>query len=299
MFQYISFFIKDFSFSFVILTIGFILGWIIYNNIVLRDVSLKEALFTRDNLAVWVEFIGAFVFPVLYLAGQGIKGSVSENIFVDLSVCLGYTIFYIAILTMLRLCTKFIVNLIDASDNHGKICLNKEICEQKNIGAALFSVSVSVIFVNIIKLIDFIDIINGLGMEILIKILLFLIFMLAALVCYCFVLRRRTTLFKELFIDNNPAAGIGLLGFVFAIQTIIAGVMSYYGMDFELLTVLIVLSVSLINFGILSVLFKKIFTYIVKVDIWNEIYEQDNIGAAIGQVALYVGIAIIIISFIM
>ncbi len=299
MLEYISFFLKDISFSFVILTVGFMLGWIIYNNIVLRDVSLKEALFTRDNLAVWIEFIGAFVFPVLYLAGHGIKGSASDNIFVDLAVCLGYTIFYIAILTILRLCSTFIVNLINVSDDHGKICLNKEICEQKNIGAALFSVSLSVIFVNIIKLIDFIDIINGLGLEILIKVMMFLIAVLAALVCYSFVLRRRTTLFKELFIDNNAAAGIGLLGYVFAVQTIVAGVMSFYSMDFEVLTVSVVIGVSLVIFGLLSVIFKLIFTGIVKVDIWNEIYEQNNIGAALGQVALYVGIATIIVNFIM
>ncbi len=298
MLGYISFFLKDLSFSFVVLTVGFILGWIIYNNIILRDVSLKEALFTKDNLAVWIEFIGAFVFPVLYLAGHGLKGSVSDNVFVDLAVCLGYTIFYVAILTFLRMFSKYCVNIINGKDKHGKICLNKEICEQKNIGAALFSVSLSVIFVNIIKFIDFIDIINGLGLTILIEVLLFLVFMLATLVCYSFVLRRRTTLFKELFIDNNPAAGIGLLGFVFAVQTIIAGVMSYYSMDFDLFTVTVVIGVSLAVFGILSVLFKFIFTKIVKVDIWNEIYEQDNVGAAIGQVALYVGIAYIIVNFI-
>lgn len=299
MFQYLSFFLKDLSFSFVILTVGFILGWIIYNNIVLSDVSLKDALFAKDNLAVWVEFIGAFVFPVLYLAAHGIKGAVSDNVFVDLAVCIGYTIFYIAILTMLRLLSKFIVNLINAEDGHGKICLNKEICEQNNIGAALFSVSLAVIFVGVIKYIDFIDIINGLGFSILIKILLFLVFILLALVCYSLVLRRKTTLFKELFIDNNVAAGVGLLGFVFAAQTIIAGIMSVYSMDFDLLMVAIVIAVSLIIFGILSVLFKLIFTKIVKVDIWNEVYEQNNIGAAIGQAALYVGIANIIVNFIM
>ena len=38
---------------------------------------------------------------------------------------------------------------------------------------------------------------------------------------------------------------------------------------------------------------------LVKVDIWKEIYEQDNVGAAIGQMALYVGIAAIIVNFIM
>lgn len=299
MLEYLSFFLKDLSFSFVILTVGFILGWIIYNNIVLRDVNLKEALFTRDNLAAWIEFIGAFVFPVLYLAGHGIKGSASDNVFVDLAVCLGYTIFYIAILTILRLCAKFFVNLINASDKSGKVCLNKEIIEQKNVSAALFSVSLSIIFVNIIKFVDFIDIINGLGLEILLKVMLFLVFLLIALVCYSFVLRRKTTLFKEIFIDNNPAAGIGLLGFVFAIQTIVSGIMDFYSMDFEILTVSIVIAVSLVIFGILSVLFKLIFTSIVKVDVWNEIYEQDNVGAAIGQVALYVGIATIIVNFIM
>lgn len=298
MLEYVSFFLKDLSFSFVVLTVGFILGWIIYNNIILRDVSLKEALFTKDNLAVWIEFIGAFVFPVLYLAGHGLKGSVSDNVFVDLAVCLGYTIFYVAILTLLRLLSKYCVNVINGKDKHGKICLNKEICEQKNIGAALFSVSLSVIFVSIIKYIDFIDIINGLGLTILIEALLFLVFMLVALAAYSLILRRKTTLFKELFIDNNPAAGIGLLGFVFAVQTIISGVMSYYSMDFDLLTVAIVIGVSLVVFGILSVLFKFIFTKIVKVDVWNEVYEQDNVGAAIGQVALYVGIASIIVNFI-
>jgi len=298
MFQYFSFFLKDLSFSFVILTIGFILGWIIYNNIVLKDVSLKDALFTKDNLAVWIEFIGAFVFPVLYLAAHGIKGAASDNVFIDLAVCIGYTVFYVVILTILRLLSKYIVNLINAQDRSGKICLNKEICEQKNNAAALFSVSLTVIFVAIIKYIDFIDIINGLGSAILIKILLFLVFMLLAIVCYSLVLRRKTTLFKELFLDNNTAAGIGLLGFVFAVQTIISGIISVYSMDFNLLVVSIVIAISLIIFGTLSLLFKLIFTKIVKVDIWNEVYEQDNIGAAIGQVALYVGIANVIVNFI-
>lgn len=298
--QYISFFIKDLSFSFVILTVGFILGWIIYNNIVLRDVSLKDALFSKDNLAVWIEFIGAFVFPVLYLAAHGIKGAVSDNIFIDLAVCIGYTIFYIAILTILRLLSKYIVNMITYHEKDGneKICLNKEICDQKNIGAALFSVSLTVIFVDVIKYIDFIDIINGLGTTGLIKILLLLVFMLLALLCYTLVLRRKTTLFKELFIDNNAAAGVGLLGFVFAVQTIITGIISVYSMDFDLLVVSVVIAVSLIIFGIISVLFKLILTKIIKVDIWNEIYEDNNIGAAIGQVALYIGIASIIVNFI-
>jgi len=298
MVQFFSFFLKDLSFSFIILTVGFILGWVIYNNIVLRNVSLKDALFTKDNLAVWIEFIGAFVFPVLYLAAQGIKGSASDNIFMDLAVCIGYTVFYIAILTILRLTSNYIVTLINAEDEHGKVCLNKEICEQKNIGAALFSVSLTVIFVGMIKYIDFIDIINGLGSTVLIKTLLFFVFMLLAIVCYLLILRRKTTLFKELFIDNNAAAGVGFLGFVFAVQTIVNGVISVYSMDFDLITVSIVIAISLIILGVLAVFFKLIFTSMVKVDIWNEVYEENNIGAAIGQVALYVGIAGIIVNFI-
>jgi hypothetical protein len=297
--EYLSFFLKDLSFSFVILTVGFVLGWIIYNNIVLKDVSLKDALFTKDNFAVWVEFIGAFVFPVLYLSAYSIKGSASDNVFADLAICVGYTVFYVIILTILRLLSKYVVNLINAKDNSGKVCLNKEICEQKNVGAALFSVSLTVIFISMIKYVDFIDIYNGLGASVLIKVLLFLVFMLVAIVCYLLILRRKTTLFKELFIDNNTAAGVGLLGYVFAVQTIINGVISVYSMDFDLLVVSVVIAMSLVVFGILSILFKFIFTKIVKVDIWDEVYEQNNIGAAIGQVALYVGIAYIIVNFIM
>jgi hypothetical protein len=299
MIQYLSFFLKDLSFSFVILTVGFILGWIIYNNIVLSDVSLKDALFNKDNLAAWIEFIGAFVFPVLYLSAHAIKGAASDNVFVDLAVCTGYTVFYIVILTLLRLLSKLIVNLINAEDGHGKVSLNKEICEQKNIGASLFSVAISVIFVGLIKYIDFIDIINGSGTAILIKVLMFVVFILLAMVCYNIVLRRKTTLFKEIFIDNNAAAGVGFLGFIFAAQTIVSGVMDAYTSDFDLITVPLVIGVCLVIFGILSVLFKKIFTAIIKVDIWNEIYEQDNVGAALGQAALYVGIAGIIVNFIM
>ncbi len=299
MFEYFSFFLKDLSFSFVILTVGFILGWFIYNNLVLRDVSLKDALFNKDNFAAWIEFIGAFVFPVLYLASHAIKGAASDNILVDLAVCTGYTVFYVVILTILRLLSKSIVSIINAEDGHGKVCLNKEICEQKNIGAALFSVTLSVIFVSFIKYIDFIDIIEGSGASILIKILMFIVFVLVAMVCYSMVLRRKTTLFKEIFIDNNAAAGIGLLGFVFAVQTIITGIIDAYTADFDLITVALVIAVCLVIYGILSVLFKKIFTAIVMVDVWNEIYEQNNVGAAIGQAALYVGIAMIIVNFIM
>ncbi len=298
MFEYFSFFLKDLSFSFVILTVGFIFGWVIYNNLVLRDVSLKDALFNKDNFATWIEFIGAFVFPVLYLSSHAIKGAASDNIFIDLAVCTGYTVFYVVILTLLRLLSKSIVGLINAEDGHGKVCLNKEICEQKNIGAALFSVTLSVIFVSVIKYLDFIDIIEGAGASILLKILMFIVFVLVAMVCYSMVLRTKTTLFKEIFIDNNAAAGIGLLGFVFAVQTIITGIIDAYTTDFDLVTVALVIAVCLVIYGILSVLFKKIFTAIVKVDVWNEIYEQNNVGAAMGQAALYVGIAMIIVNFI-
>ena len=295
--EYLVFFLKDLSFSFVIMTVGFVLGWLIYNHIVLKDVCLRDALFEKDNVAAWIEFIGAFVFPVLFLAGEGIKGSASDNVFVDLAVCTGYTIFYIAILTLLRLLSKYIVSAMNESDSNGKICLNKEIIEQRNVGAALFSVSLSIIFVIVIRYIDLIEIINGNGLSALVKILMFVAFMLVTLVVYTLILRMRTTLFKELFIDNNAAAGVALLGFVFAAQTIVDGAISLYEKDFHILTVAVVIAIALLIFGILSVLFKVVFTKLIKVNIWKEIYEQNSTGAALGQAALYIGIANIIISF--
>lgn len=295
--DYISF-LKFFSFNsmftFVIVGVSFILGWALYNLVILKNVNLRDALFERDNIAAWIEFIGAFIFPTLYLAATAIEGSASENIFLDLLICLGYAFIYIVIFTLLRLLSGSIVTVISPRDQQGKIDLNNEIYGQKNTAAALFSVVLSLIFVSFVK---FLDLSPEFIVVSILRMLGVLLFTLLAIAVYSWILRRRTTLMKEIFVDNNIAAGGAFLGFIYAVEIILDNAVTLQK-EFSLPDLLMVSAIGLIVFGIFSAIFKVIFSRIIRVDIWKEVYEQDSIGAAIGQSALYIGIANVIIHFI-
>jgi hypothetical protein len=286
---------NNFLYSFVIIIVSFVLGWLLYNHIVIRGICLKDALFEKDNLAAWVEFIGAFVLPVLYLAAKSIEGSVDENILTDLGTCTLYLIAYILILTCLRLLSNLIVGYMADSDKEGRIRLNNEIYGQKNIAAALFSTALSVAFVNLIR---FIDVMPEFFYASLLKASSILIFTLLALIAYSLILKHKTSLFKEIFVDNNIAAGVALLGYVFAVEMILSNAVLLQR-EFNFPELLLFSLVSMVLFGVLSILFKWLFAKLVRVDIGKEVYEQDNVGAAIGQVALYIGIANVIVHFLM
>lgn len=290
---FLKFLMNNFLFSFTIIIISFIFGYVLYNYVVLRKINLRDALFEKDNLAAWVEFIGAFIFPTLYLSATAIEGSLSDNIFIDLSICVAYLITYILMFTLLRMLSGVIVASLAHEDQDGKISLNNEIFKQKNIAASLFSIFLSIIFVSVIR---FLDIMPDYAVVSLLKASDVLVFTLVSFLIYCLLLRTKTTLFKEIFIDNNVAAGVGLVGFIFAVETILSNAVLLQK-EFDFLELAAFSLISLILLGILSVLFKIIFSKLIKVDIWSEVYEQNNIGAAIGQAALYIGIANVIVHF--
>ena len=292
--EYLKFFANDLGFSFVIILLTFVLGWLVYNSVVLRGINLRGALFEKDNLAGWIEFIGAFVFPTLYLAAKAIEGQASPNFAADLMMSALYVVAYVALFTVFRLISGVMVKSAAPEDQEGEISLNNEIYGQKNVSAALFSTALSIIFVSMIRFLNF-------GAEqiyiSLLQVSNVLIFTLLAFLAYILVLRRKTSLMKEIFNDNNSAAGLGFLGFIFAVELILVNAVTLQ-MRFDLFELVVLSKISLIVFGILAVLFKWIFTKIIKVDIWNEVYEENNVGAAIGQVAIYVGIATVIVGFV-
>lgn len=290
---FLRFLVNNSVFSFVIILVSFILGWLLYDKVITRGLSLRDSLFEKDNVAAWVEFIGAFIYPTLFLAAKAIEGSASENIWLDLLICTGYVVGYILIFTVLRLLSGMVVRLLGTEDESGKVRLNNEIYQQRNLSAALFSVALSTIFVNLVR---FFDVDPEYLVVSALKVSTVLILTLAAFILYIIILGRRTTLFKEIFIDNNIAAGAAFLGFIFAVETILSNsVLLHSGFNF--LELVGVSFISLAIFGILSAVFKIIFTKLIKVDIWNEVYEQNNVGAALGQIALYVGVANVIVHF--
>lgn len=290
--QYLKFLGDDFLFSATIILISFILGWILYTRVVLRGINLKESLFDKHNVAAWIEFIGAFVFPSMYLAAKSIEGPVGSNLFMDLSTCVIYVIAYIIVLTILRMCSGLIIKFLKVSDDEGKVSLNNEIYKQKNAAAALFSVALSIFFVNMITFLDF-----QADMTVpMFKILTIIVFTIASMVFYSLELRRKSTLFKEIFIDNNPAAGLCFAGFMFAVQLILSNLIVLQ-VEFNLIELAVMTLMSLVLFGFMSYAFKILFSKMIKVDIWKGIYESNSIGAAIGQISLYIGVALVIVHF--
>ncbi|MDP4180444.1 MAG: hypothetical protein Q8942_05050 [Bacillota bacterium] len=291
--SYLEFLGNNLLFNISIILIGFILGWFMYSKIILRKINLRDALFEKDNLAAWIEFLGAFIFPTLYLAAKAIEGSADENVFIDLLICIGYEVGFIVIFTILRLFSDIIIKQISPPDVEGRISLNNEVYNQKNVSAALFSATLSIISVSFIRFIDFMpdEIFAS-----MFKVSSIIIFTLLAFVVYSLILRAKTTLFKEIFVDNNPAAGVAVAGFILAVETILTNIVEFQ-VEFDFIDLLIFSAIGLLVFVVLAFILKWLFTKILKVDIWSEVYEQNNIGAAIGQVVLYVGIANIIIHF--
>lgn len=284
---------ENLLFGFVITAVGFILGYLLYSKVVLRHINLKDALFEKDNLAGWIEFVGAFVFPVLFLSSKAVEGGADSNIWFDLANCTIYSAAYVIIFTLLRFLSGAIVGSLGRSDEQGKVSLNSEVYSQHNTAAALFSVSLSIIFVSAIR---FLNLAEGYIAVSLYRILVLLVFTLAALIVFSLLIRSKTSLFKEIFIDNNPAAGLNLAGFVFAVEILLTNAIALQ-VDFKLFDLAATSAIWLVLLAVLSLFFKFILTRLIKVDIWKEINEQNNIGAALGQCALYIGIALVLVNF--
>jgi len=293
--RYLSFLGNSLLFNVCIILVGFILGWVMYSKIILRKINLRDALFEKDNLAAWIEFLGAFIFPALYLTAKLIEGAADNNIFIDLAICLAYEVCFIIVFTLLRLFSNVIIRQISPPDAEGKINLNNEIYQQKNIAASLFSISLSIMFVNFLR---FIDVMPENISTSLLTVSSVVLYTMISILFFSIVLRKKTTLFKEIFVDNNPAAGVVFAGFMLSIETVIINMIDSQP-EFDFVDVMVFPALGLLVFGVLSVAIKWLFTKIVKADVWNEVYEQNNVGAAIGQVALYMGIASIIVHFIM
>ena len=290
----LGFLTKNFLFNFSLILVSIILNWILYSYLILKKTKLKYSLFEKDSFAAWIEFIGAFILPTLSLSAYASKSPASNNVFIDFLICCAYSIIYIVLFNILKFTGNKIISFSHIYGNDKRIDINKEIFEENNTALAIYSTSLSIIFINIVKLFD-ID--TDYFMLSLLKISNVLIFTLISYIIYILILNNKTTLFKEVFINNNAASVTSFLGFTFAVQYILDNTISLQT-DFIFIELLAISMVSLLVFGILSVLIKYIFTFIAKVDFWKEIYLQSNIGAAIGQSALYIGIACVIIGFI-
>ncbi|MGE5473848.1 MAG: hypothetical protein ACM3UU_06470 [Ignavibacteriales bacterium] len=285
-----------FLFLFIcIVTTGFI-GCFLYKVFFLRKLSLKEELFKKDNLAVWLEFVGGFLAPVFFLISIVVAPNgkfVYQGTIKDLFIALIYIEIYIFIFCLFRYLAEIFIRFASKMRFGREIIISKEIFSQNNTSVSFVSISISVVVAGMMlqENILFENIFSNLMRM---GIVLFLNIVLISLYS-TFVLPKGKTIFKDIFGDNSIASGILLLGNIFAINMIIASTIDFFkrlGINWQNLSNII----DVIFYNFLIYLFmmvcititKKVIEIIVKVDIEDEIFNQKNIGYVLFEAGFYI-----------
>lgn len=284
---------KSLIFSGLITLLGMVLSWLLYRYVVARKLDLKKALFEEQNFAAWIEFVGAFILPVFYLSAKAIQEERAAVFSQDLLMGIGTVVLLVLLFTLLRLVAGWAVCFSCGHDAKGKIDLIEEIYLQKNVAAALFSVSLAVVFANMLAQL------HGGGIENILLSVTGMLEILLLSLAFFFVfglLHRRISFLDEIFKDNNEAAGVVLLGFSIAIQILLHTAVNYRE-DFMSLDIVIL---ACIAFGILLLTVftgRLIYSKLLRLKLLDEFYKDNNQGAALGELALYIGTAWMIANF--
>lgn len=292
--------IKEFGMVFLylficIVTTGFI-GCFFYKIFFLKKCSLKEELFEKDSLAVWLEFVGGFLAPVFLLISIIVAPNgkfVYQGTIKDLFIALIFIQAYIFIFCLFRYFAEIFIRVVSKFRFGKEIIISKEIFSENNISVSFVSISISVVVTGMMiqENILFENLLSNL---IRMGVVLFLSIVLISLYS-TFILPKGKTIFKDIFANNSITSGILLLGNIFAINMIISSTINFFkqlGINWYNLSDLI--DIILYNFLIYLYMMvcititKKVIELIVKVDIKDEIFNQKNIGYVLFEAGFYI-----------
>jgi len=278
-----------------ILTTGFF-GCYVYKVFFLKKISLKEELFKKDSIAVWLEFIGGFLAPVFFLISIVVAPNgkfVYQGTFKDLLVAIVYITIYIFVFCLFRYLAEILINIATKIKFGKKLILSQEIFIEDNLSVSFFSVSTAVIATGMMlqENVLFENIYSN-----IVRILVVLFLNIGLISLYTtFVFPKGKAILKDFFIDHNTTSGILLLANTIAINIIIASSISFSklsGMNW--LNISNIIDLILFNFYIYLFMMvfvtitKKILAWIVKVDIEDEIFNMKNIGYVLFESSFYI-----------
>lgn len=294
-------FLKDLMFSLpyfaMILVIVPTVGFLVADKVMTPNIDLKSALFHNDNQVAGLEF-GAILLMLLYLAYCAVMGDVAGSFASDLGVASGAIVVSILLLAIARA----VLGRFVASHNGGAD-LNNEIFIQKNWAAACVSIAVMI------------GIVNGMTEEDMLSstpmrdlLLAGTVMTLGVLVVQLFRVThlRGRDFMKTFFTDDNPAAGVSLLGFAIAANVIFFEVTKAVKVAEGLSTITSVLAViggSLVLLALLSVtrrVLEAVVNRIFDVSIEAEIFEISvesktyNVGAGFIDACITIGAAVVL-----
>jgi len=125
-----------------------------------------------------------------------------------------------------------------------------------------------------------------------------LVMLIAGMLWFDFIMTRGYKLKKQLYEDDNHAAGIVLSSFVISEVFVIMAVMLGEQAETQLLRDIILCFLyfitAMIIFFIFRTLYKLVMKSLLKVDIDVEVFEQNNLAAARVEGAVYIALGLII-----
>ncbi len=283
-----------FDLPYLAVAVGLVLlvGFPVMNRVLTPGISLRDALFEKDNPVAGLE-TGGFLMALLYVSYSAISGPSLASFAHDVGAAALAVVMSIALVVVARTILSKAVAAFNGGDD-----LNHEIFTQHNWAAACVSLALMMGVVNGMTEE------NTLGPAPLEDAAIAVTVMLCALtvvLLYRFTHLRGASFFKEFFADDNPAAGVSLLGFAFAANYMLAGVAeSIKAENLSLMEgVVWVAGLSLvlvILLGILRAVFMGAINLTQKTNMHDEIFEQNNTGAGFMDAALTIGSAILLVA---
>ena len=194
-------------------------GWLVYDRLMSRGYSLAKELFEKRNLAAAIE-VGAFVAVQFLLAANALSGENTAATYLKDLEAVALTILISNLLFFLfrSLAAVFVKRRFTGQlDSHGEaVEYNNEIFGQQNLASALFSVSFMILTWAMIRQEDFLNM-NEYRVEAWFNMAGVFLFGVFLFLYYRTVfIPKGHGLLRELFIDNNPAIGLSLCGFLLA-----------------------------------------------------------------------------------
>ncbi len=293
-----------FLYLFFILATVSLIGWLVYDLLFLRGISLKEELFLNNSLPIWLEFIGGFLAPVLFLVAIIIEPSgkfVYHGNLTDIWIAVCYTAVYIIVFSILRYLADKTVKLIGKLKFKQTISLKYQIFNRKNVSAALFSISISVLVLGMLLQENML--VESITTNLIRIGMVFFITLGLSSVFFTYFIPRNQSMFRKIFIDANVSTAILVLGNIVAINLIIFSCFKWFKIpptgwlqiinliDITLLCCLLYLII-LVVISITRMLINRIF----KVDISQELYDQDSTGYALFESSFYILLTTITIN---
>lgn len=291
-----------FVYLFTSLLTVFLLGWLVYDKLFLRGVSLKTGLFEKNSLSVWLEFIGGFLAPVLVLVSIVMAPNgkfVYRGEWKDLIPAVGYITAYIIVFSLFRLLAGKIVEYAYKLRFNRAINMKDEVFSKNNNALSLLSISISVM---VLGLILQENILHESFITNLARITFVVIMITGLLSVYIrYFFPRNSSLLNLLFVRDNTSSGILLLSQTISINLLVnSSIQWLHSPAYNWLNpanlidhALFISLLFLIMLVIVSIL-KSIMEKVLNINISDELFEQDNTGYALLEGSLYILLSIII-----